>query len=69
MKQNRYEIEQAVAETISDFAYEYDLPQDFYGDCYPAEIMELENRMETMTDDEVTEALEQLQKDLEKWYL
>lgn len=48
----RFDVEMLVDEILDDIREEYaDLESDFYGDCYPNEIMEIENRLE-MTDDE-----------------
>lgn len=68
-KITRFEIEMMVAKVIDDFAEENELESDFYGDCYPQEIMQLENRMERMTREEIDTALEDLKEDLKAWYL
>ena len=65
----RYEIEMMIADAFATFANEHELENDFYGDCYPQEVMHLENRMERMNDEEIQEALEELQEDLKAWYL
>lgn len=65
----RFEIEMKVAEVMCAFAAEHDLEMDFYGDCYPQEIMELENRMERMNDEQIQDALEELVIELEAVYL
>ena len=46
MKKTRYEIEMYVDQIAKDVASAYDIPDDFYGDCYPDDVMRLENRME-----------------------
>ena len=42
----RYEIEQDVEWIAREIAEDNDLESDFYGDCYPDEIISLENRLE-----------------------
>ena len=42
----RFEIEMAVNDLADQVAYDYDVPKNFYGDCYPDDVMRLENRME-----------------------
>lgn len=56
-KLTRYEIENTVSGIMSDYEY---------GDCYPDEIMELENRaeVENMTREEIEEELKQLINDM-----
>lgn len=53
----RYEIENLVSGIMSDYEY---------GDCYPYEIMELENRaeVENMDKEEIEEELNELINDL-----
>lgn len=57
MKLTRYEIERMVAGVMEDYDY---------GDCYPEEILKLENRAEVykMTESEIEEELNQLIEDL-----
>ena len=56
-KLTRYEIEYVVNAIMSDYEY---------GDCYPDEIMDLENRaeIEGMTEEEIEEELKQLINDM-----
>ena len=56
-KLTRYEIENTVSGIMSDYEY---------GDCYPDEIMELENRaeIEGMTEEEIEKELNELINDL-----
>lgn len=56
-KLTRYEIENLVSGIMSDYVY---------GDCYPDEIMELENRaeIEGMTEEEIEKELNELINDL-----
>ena len=42
----RYEIEQDVEWIAKEIAEDNDLESNFYGDCYPDGIMDLENRLE-----------------------
>ena len=52
-KLTRYEIENTVSGIMSDYEY---------GDCYPYEVLELENRaeVENMTREEIEEELKQI---------
>lgn len=56
-KLTRYEIENTVSGIMSDYEY---------GDCYPDEIMELENRaeVENMNQEELENELNELINDL-----
>ena len=56
-KLTRYEIENTVSGIMSDYEY---------GDCYPDEVLELENRadVENMTREEIEEELKQLINDM-----
>ena len=56
-KLTRYEIENTVSGIMIDYEY---------GDCYPDEIMELENRaeIEVMAEEEIEKELNQLINDL-----
>lgn len=56
-KLTRYEIENTVSGIMRDYEY---------GDCYPDEIMELENRaeIEGMTEEEIEKELNELINDL-----
>ena len=49
MKKNRYDVEYDVNMVVEDLREEYDLENDFYGDCYPQEVFQLENKMEKCT--------------------
>lgn len=53
----RYEIENLVSGIMSDYEY---------GDCYPDEVLELENiaQIENMTKEEIEEELKQLINDM-----
>lgn len=42
----RYEVEQDVEWIAREIAEDNDLESNFYGDCYPDEILSLENRLE-----------------------
>lgn len=52
MKRTRYEVEYDVHKIVEDLMYEHNLESDFYGDCYPSEVMELENKMERCKSEE-----------------
>lgn len=56
-KLTRYEIENTVSVIMSDYEY---------GDCYPDEVLELENRaeVENMTREEIENELNELINDL-----
>lgn len=56
-KLTRYEIENTVSGIISDYEY---------GDCYPDEVLELENRaeVENMTREEIENELNELINDM-----
>ena len=56
-KLTRYEIENTVSGIMSDYEY---------GDCYPDEVLELENRaeIERMNQEEIEEELKQLINDM-----
>ena len=52
MKKIRYDEEYDVNMDGEDLREEYDLENDFYGDCYPQEVFQLENKMERCRDEE-----------------
>ena len=61
----RYEIEQDVEWIAREIAEDNDLESDFYGDCYPDEIMSLENRMELAeTQEEYDSLLDRVKEEL-----
>lgn len=41
----RYEVEAKVRDIVDEVADENDLEKDFFGDCYPDDVMHLENRI------------------------
>ena len=51
MKKTRYEVECDVRDIAEEIAKENDLEKEFYGDCYPIEIMEIERDMSKCNDD------------------
>lgn len=63
----RYEIEYAVSRIAEDVQEEYGLESNFYGDCYPHEIMELENQMESVDQEELQEMLDELREIFESY--
>lgn len=46
-KLTRYDIESRISEIAHDIAEEYDIPADYYGDCYNDEIFQIEDRLES----------------------
>ena len=52
MRRNRYNIEYDVNMIIENLIDEYDVENNFYGDCYPQEVFHLENKMEQCRDEE-----------------
>ena len=60
----RYEIEQEVEWIAREIAEDNDLESNFYGDCYPDEIMNLENRLEQAeTQEEYDSLLDQVKEE------
>lgn len=53
MKLTRYEVESKV----NEIAEENDVEKDFYGDCYPDEVMQLENRITLESNEEERNAM------------
>lgn len=49
---NRFEIEMKVNDIVDEIADEYEVDKNFYGDCYPDEVMKLENRIEREKDND-----------------
>lgn len=52
MKKTRYEVESDMNWLAKEVAEEYEVESDFYGDCYPNEIMSIENKMERAKSEE-----------------
>jgi hypothetical protein len=46
-KLTRYDVESRIDEIAHDIAEEYDLPVDYYGDCYCDEIFQIEDSLES----------------------
>jgi hypothetical protein len=46
-KLTRDDVESRIDEIAHDIAEEYDLPVDYYGDCYCDEIFQIEDRLES----------------------
>lgn len=57
MKLTRYEVEARVHDIVDEIADEYDVEKDFYGDCYPDEVMQLENRITLESNEEERNAM------------
>ena len=68
-KMTRHEVEYFVSQMIEAFAWYHNLPSDFYGDCYPQVVLELENHGEQMTLKEFMRALCVLEDQLRAMYL
>ena len=45
MKKTRFEVESDVSMIMEDVRDDYRLPDCFYGDCYPQEVLDLETRL------------------------
>lgn len=52
MKRNRYDIEYDVNMIVENLTDEHDVENNFYGDCYPQEVLQLENKMEKCKNEE-----------------
>lgn len=60
----RYEIEQDVEWIAREIAEDNDLESNFYGDCYPDAVLNLENRLEQAeTQEEYDSLLEQVKEE------
>lgn len=59
MKRNRYDVEYDMRLLAEEIASENDVDNDFYGDCYPSEIIEIENAMMRADDDEYEDLLKE----------
>lgn len=57
MKLTRYEVEMEVRDIVNDIAEENEVEKDFYGDCYPDEVMKLENMIEFEKDEDERNAM------------
>lgn len=57
MKRNRYDVEYDMRLLAEEIASENDVDNDFYGDCYSIEIMEIENAMMRADDEEYYQEL------------
>lgn len=67
MKRNRYDVEYDVRLLAEEIASENDVDNDFYGDCYPSEIMEIKNAMMRANDEEYQEFLNQAKEIFESF--
>ncbi len=67
MKKTRYEVECDIRDIAEEIAEENDLEKDFYGDCYPLEIMEIENAMERVDDEEYQNLLQEAKEIFESY--
>lgn len=57
MKLTRYEVEMKVRDIVDEIAEENEVEKDFYGDCYPDEVMKLENMIELESNEEERNAM------------
>ncbi len=57
MKLTRYEVEMKVRDIVDEIAEENEVEKDFYGDCYPDEVMKLENRITLESNEEERNAM------------
>lgn len=57
MKLTRYEVEMKVRDIVDEIAEEIEVEKDFYGDCYPDEVMKLENMIELESNEEERNAM------------
>lgn len=59
----RFDIEMDVNQIADEVSSDYDVPKDFYGDCYCDEIMHLENKMEMMKyEEEIEECMDEVRE-------
>ena len=52
---------------VEDLREEYDLENDFYGDCYPQEVFQLENKMERCNEEDYQELLNEVKEIFESY--
>lgn len=67
MKRNRYDVEYDMNLLASEIASENDVEKDFYGDCYPIEIMDIENAMQKANDERYKELLNEAKEIFESY--
>lgn len=68
MKKTRYEVECDIRDIVEEISKENDLDKEFYGDCYPLEIMEIERDMSKCNDDlEYQELIKQAKEIFESY--
>lgn len=64
----RHEVESDMRELALNIAIAYDLEDDFYGDCYPDEIIEIENKMaKTVHPDDYLDLLDEAREIFESY--
>lgn len=56
-KLNSYEVSSLIDEIEQDVRYKYDLDNDWYGDCFPDEILGLQTKISVCKDEEEFEYL------------
>lgn len=64
----RYEIESEVSEIEKQVADDYEVPEDYYGDCHCDEILHLENRAELCRSEEEYEECMSEIKEIFEYY-
>ena len=64
---NRYDVEYDVNMIVENLIDECDLESDFYGDCYPQEVFQLENKMERCNEEDYQELLNEVKEIFESY--
>ena len=67
MKKNRVNVEYDMRLLVEEIANDNDVEKDFYGDCYPIEIMEIENAMVRADDEEYQNLLQEAKEIFESY--
>lgn len=67
MKRNRYDVEYDIRLLAEEIANDNDIETSFYGDCYPIEIMEIENAMVRADDEEYQNLLQEAKEIFESY--
>ena len=59
----RYEIEKLTNEIAHNVADDYNLENDFYGDCFPEEVMSLEDAIQrSHNQDEISQYFDEIKE-------
>lgn len=67
MKRNRVNVEYDMRLLVEEIANDNDVEKDFYGDCYPLEIMEIENEMQRADDERYNDLLAEAREIFESY--